>query len=498
MTLESNLKNTLGNQRWRLNNLYWITDKDGNKIRFRMNWMQVELFNNLHNNNIILKARQLGASTFINLLMLDTALFVPNTSCGVIAQTDQIAKELFQRNIRFPYEKLEDALKILTFAKSENTHSFRFQNGSSIRVATSLRGGTMQILHVSEFGKICAQFPHRAREIMTGSLETVGQGNLVLIESTAEGQDGYFYRMCQTAKALADAKKTLSPADFKFFFFPWWKEPTYVLDTPTPIDDELAAYFERIEGEIGQALSPAQRSWYAAKRAQLGEDMLREYPATPDEAFAMSVEGSYYIKQLSIARREQRIGALPIDARAPINTFWDIGIDDATAIWLHQEVGAQHRFVHYIEGSGEPLQYYINRIREVVGSHVIGTHYMPHDAAIRDPKDGKTYQQMAEQLGLYPIKIVRTEDLLAGIQSTRDMLSVAYFDEERCALGLKHLQNYKKEWNHSMGCFSNRPRHDDHSHGADALRMWAQGYRQFSKRDVGNNAPIIFDAVAGY
>ena len=83
---------TLGSQRWRLDNLYWIIDKQGRRIKFRMNWAQRELFEQLHCNNLILKVRQLGLSTLVNLLQLDTALFVPNTACGVIAHNDDSAK----------------------------------------------------------------------------------------------------------------------------------------------------------------------------------------------------------------------------------------------------------------------------------------------------------------------------------------------------------------------------------------------------------------------
>ena len=72
--------------------------------------------------------------------------------------------------------------------KSDKSGSgaYVFDNGSSIRVSTSYRGGTLQRLHVSEFGKICRQFPHKAKEIVTGAFEAVGIGNQITLESTAE------------------------------------------------------------------------------------------------------------------------------------------------------------------------------------------------------------------------------------------------------------------------------------------------------------------------
>ena len=469
---------TLADQGWRLNHLYAITDKDGRCIPFEMNWAQQAFFESIHTNNLILKARQLGFSTFINLLQLDTALFVPNMACGVIAHTDEAAMELFRRNIKFPYDHLPDAIKAINPPVSDSAHQFRFKNGSSIRVATSMRSGTIQILHISEFGKICAQFPHRAREIVTGSLETVGKGNLVVIESTAEGNEGYFYDYAQTAKSISDSGKSAGLSDFRFFFFPWWKEPSYRLNAPQLIPPALTAQFERIEADCGCVLDQEQRNWYAAKRAKLGDDCFREYPSTPDEAFFLSMEGSYYLQQIAAARQSGRIGVYPPDPRAPINTSWDIGIHDYTAIWLHQQVGQQQRFIGYMEGNGEPLQYYVDQIMAFPRQgFVLGTHYLPHDARKRDPKDGVCYADAAEQLGLRPLVIVDTPDLLGGIQQTRDRLAVAHFDEERCAEGLKRLSGYRKEWSERLGAYTSRPRHDESSHGADAFRMWAQGYQ---------------------
>lgn len=478
----SAIRRTIADQAWRLDNLYFITNKDGKKIPFRMNWAQKAFFDEIHCNNLILKARQLGFSTFINLLQLDTSLFVPNTSCGVIAHNDDAAKELFRDNVKFPYDNLPDGVKSLSPAITDSAHQYRFKNGSSIRVATSMRSGTIQILHVSEFGKICAQFPHRAREIVTGSLETVGAGNLVIIESTAEGNDGYFYDYTQAAKAISDAGKAPGRADYRFFFFPWWKEPTYRLADPQILSPSLLEYFGKVEAEIGVKLDQEQRNWYASKRAKLGDDCFREYPSTADEAFNVSIEGAYYIQQISKARQDGRIGKVPIDPRAPINTFWDIGIDDFTAIWVHQHIGKAHHFVGYHEGSGEPLQYYASLILDKYKKPgvVMGSHYFPHDAAKRDPKDGRTYADEAEKLGLNPLKVVQTPDLLKGIQDVRDGLATAHFDEENCMQGIARLSAYRKDWNDRMGCFSNRPRHDDNSHGADALRMWAQGYKPAS------------------
>jgi hypothetical protein len=68
-------------------------------------------------------------------------------------------------------------------------------------------------------------------------------------------------------------------------------------------------------------------------------------------------------------------------------------------------------------------------------------------------------------------------DVVAGIQQLRMAFSGYWFDEERCAEGLKHLGLYRKEWNDRLGVWSERPREDGHDHAADAIRQHAQGYR---------------------
>lgn len=484
-------------QGWRLNNLYMIVDKAGTAIPFRMNWAQQELFEGVWYNNIILKARQLGFSTFIDLLALDNCLFSANYSALVIAHKTEAAEGLFDNNIRFPYEHIVyPGIKERIGAERASVREFKFSNGSSIKVDTSGRSGTNQFVHISEFGKLCAKYPDKAKEIVSGTLQTVAQGNLIFIESTAEGSEGYFYDYCQNAKAILDAHKKPSKQDFKFFFFPWWRHPEYKASTDGAVlTDEDRQYFREVEGETKAELNAEQRAFYLNKKTQLQEDIYREYPSTPDEAFKATLEGAYYTKQLAIARQERRIGKLPLNLYLPVNTFWDIGVDDYTAIWLHQRQGSQNLFVGYIEAGGESLNHFADKIFDIRRrGGVIGDHYLPHDARNRSPQTGKRYCDLAMELGLSPINIVDTPDLAAGIQQVRSVFSSCWFDEEGCAQGLIRLQHYRRQWSDTLGAYISKPRHDEHSHGADAFRMFAQGYRP-PRYSQGNLEP---DLVADY
>src|SRR6187402_1419632 len=92
-------------RRWRLNNLYYIQNKLGEVVLFELNEAQTKLLDDLHFLNIILKARQMGFSTFILILALDCCIFNSNFAAGLVADTIDNAKGLLKR-IKFAYERL--------------------------------------------------------------------------------------------------------------------------------------------------------------------------------------------------------------------------------------------------------------------------------------------------------------------------------------------------------------------------------------------------------
>src|SRR5215207_225947 len=165
--------------RWRLNNLYWIVNKEGKRTQFKMNWAQENLFNGMHYMNVILKARQLGFTTFIQIFMLDACLFNADIRAGTIAHKLDDAKTIFRDKVKYPYDELPDAIKAARPVIKDSADELMFSNNSSIRVGTSLRSGTLQYLHVSEYGKLCAKYPDKAREVRTGALNTIQSGQLL-------------------------------------------------------------------------------------------------------------------------------------------------------------------------------------------------------------------------------------------------------------------------------------------------------------------------------
>jgi len=453
---------------------YRIKDKEGQVVPFVMNEDQEEFIADRHGMDIILKARQKGFTTVIQLDMLDDCLFTPNTSAGVIAHNLTDAEAFFADKIKFAYDQLPDEFRRVISATNDTVRSLKFSNGSSIRVGTSLRSGTLQRLHVSEYGKLCAKYPEKAREVKSGAFNTVQAGQSITVESTAEGHAGHFFDLTKAARDREKLGAPLTALDFKFHFAPWFTSPEYVLDGDVGETTEMKEYFAKLEAEHGIVLTRQQRAWYVKKGEQQGEDMKREFPSTADEAFEASVEGAYLSKQMSKMRAEKRICRLPI-LEMPVDTSWDLGVNDSTSITFWQTVGMERRAIDYYENSGEGWGHYAKVLAEK--GYIYRRHYGPHDIDHRMmDMTASTRRERAEEAGIKPWDVVsRIPDELTGIDASRGFLAQVYIDEERCARLIECCDNFRKEWDEKLGVWKDKARHDEFSHGYKSLETYAVG-----------------------
>ena len=482
---EHQLVECLKDPQWRIRNLYKVKNKDKVIVPFVPNEAQDGLLRSMHWRNIIPKARQRGFSTVIQLLGLDTALFQPGSDVGVIAQDLETSMDIFQSKIELAYDNLPPQIKAMVPVTSKTKTSMEFGNGSKVRVGTSMRGGTPNFVHVSEFGKICAKYPDKAREVLTGTLPAVPANGMVFIESTAEGRAGAFYTMSQEAKASQDQGKKLASLEFKLHFASWWDADEYELD---PEDIIVTAkeheYFEQIEAKIGRLISARKRAWYVTTLRQTfaGDQQMmnQEYPSTFDEAFSVSMEGTYFAVQFAAARKNNQLKQhIPVLPSVPAFTFWDIGNSDGTAVWVLQRIGMEWRAIRFKEGWGEPYSTFSRWLQSL--GLTWDTMFLPHDAD--HVRQGATTNQSPKQMleGLMPgvrFEVVpRIEDVNWGIQQTRDVFPIIYFDETECKEGIVHVEAYRRKWNDRQACWSNEPdKAGGHSEAADALRQFAQAY----------------------
>ncbi len=446
---------------------------------------------------VILKARQLGVTTLFCILYLDQILFSDYKTAGIIAHKQEDAKRFFNDKVKFAWDNLPEQLKErLGPPNTDSVGELSFPNGSKIFVSTTVRGGTLNFLHISEFGKICAAYPQKAEEIVTGSINTVEQGNFVTIESTAEGRSGYFYDFCEEGKRAIKEGRKLNPLEFKFQFFPWWEEPAYRLKSDFAISKDMLDYFTSLKEKHGIALDPEQMRWYVAKKKVNGENMYREYPSIPEEAFLASIEGAYYAQQMAKVYEDKRIRNIPYDARLPVTTWWDLGMNDSNTIIFTQSVGNEIRIIDFYENHGEGLAHYVTILKEK--GYVYDRHVFPHDVEVRNlDEQGKSRRQTLMDLNLMNIRTVeKTKDVNDDIEGVRKLFSRFYFNEATTERLVDSLNSYRKEWDDRNGEFKNYPKHDRHSHRVDPLRLlqkvWSQHMVDTSSGGSGGNQSESF------
>ena len=477
---EAELKSNMGNRLWRLNNLYYITDEQGRHVKFQCRPVQLLLFHALHWLNIILKSRQHGITTFCCIMMLDMCLFNSNTKAGIIAHVQRAAEEIFRDKVKYPYSQLPASLREALPPVKNDAGQLILANNSSLMVATSLRSGTYQWVHVSEYGKICAKTPERAIEIQSGTLETVHEGGFVTIESTAEGSAGDFYDRCKDAEKLKLKGVELGPMDYRFHFFPWYMDAKNTTDASyVEIPADVASYLDKLQAGLGIELTDGQRAWYAQKKKSLKLLIYREHPSTPDEAFKASVEGAYYGQEMAIAREMGRICRVPYDRYAKVHTIWDLG-HKHTAVWFVQFIGQEIRLIDfYYDAEGVGMPEYALMLQD--RRYVYGDHYAPWDVSAEGPngrsmQTGKDLVEVARDAGI-SFKIVERCSIEAGIKTAQEIITRCWFDIEKCDYGIKCLEMYRAKWNDNTGVYEDRPLHDWASHGADAFRYLAIVYR---------------------
>jgi hypothetical protein len=203
------------------------------------------------------------------------------------------------------------------------------------------------------------------------------------------------------------------------------------------------------------------------RAAGMAEEMIRqEYWCS----FDAGLVGAYYGKPMEMARSQKRIGSVPWEPTLPVETWWDLGVGDSTAIWFAQRVGREVRLIDYLEASGEGLPYYAKELN--AKPYVYGRHIAPHDIEVRELGSGVSRRETAAKLGIR-FDVAPSQSLEDGIEAVRAMLPRCWFDEAKCARGIEALSQYRREWNEKTRDFKNAPLHDWTSHGADAFRYGA-------------------------
>jgi hypothetical protein len=312
-------------QKWRLSHLYKIISKDGDKQIFKMNRAQTHFYDNYINvpkpyhRHVILKSRQLGFTTFIDLFILDSILFNSNKEGIIIAHKVQDATEIFDKKIEFALRNMAEDVKD-AFFKINHRSARKVQvvidygpeqgSTSSLSVSVSGRSGTYHYVHISEFAKMCVAFPRRAEEVERGTFPTVPFDGFIFIESTAEGMAGRFYEIFQQNWLTRDKiTPQLSQVQFLPHFYNWQYDDMEMKkiyeNVPTSQMDiceiDWAAYQQE------HNLTDKEITYYYMKWLQFGgknspdaiKSLMQEYPTTQEEAFLST--GQMYFPTAKVA-----------------------------------------------------------------------------------------------------------------------------------------------------------------------------------------------------
>lgn len=181
-----------------------------------------------------------------------------------------------------------------------------------------------------------------------------------------------------------------------------------------------------------------------------------------------TVDGAIFAKEMQMAELQNRITRVPYDPIKPVHCVWDIGWADKTAIWFVQFIGMETRLIRYIEDSQQTIPHYLALLQTF--GYVYDTMWLPHDAASKNiASNGKSVEEIVRNAG-FNTRILDRVPILDSINAARMTFGNCFFDRENCYDGIQCLRHYRYDVDPETNMFSNKPLHDNYSHGADAFR----------------------------
>lgn len=366
------------------------------------------------------------------------------TAFHILPTYSQAKKVIWDSSTNDGKRILDYIPKELIESKNGHEMKIRFTNGSLFQLIgsdniDSLVGSNPKIIIFSEYA---IQSP-AAWAYLSPILEV--NGGYAIFISTPRGKN-HFHELVKAARTNKN----------------WFCEVLSVKDTNVLSDEQV----KNIQDENGFSDEHMQQEYYCS--------------------FDRGVEGSYYGKSIAKAYEEKRICNVPYEPRSPVNTAWDLGVADSTAIVFWQEIGGELRIIDHYENHSEHPSHYVKILQDK--PYAYGQHYFPHDGGTRN-LELRTPKDLYYDVGLKNITILQREaEIQPGIDAVRSLLSIAYIDETKCKHLIKCLENYHKQYNEKTESYSDTPKHDYTSHSADAMRYMANARIQFG-RGPGSMSP---------
>lgn len=468
------MESPLKSKQYRISHLYKIVNKAKELVPFVPNRAQEHFLKVAHTRNIILKSRQLGFTTLETIDSLDDVLFNRNQDALIIANDLDSAEAIFDKKIQLAWDNFDPKLKAIIGVDKDQAKTLKFDFGdgtySSIAVDNSGRSGTYSRVHITELGEVAKKFPQKAEEIISGTIPAVPKDGRVDIESTAQGSQGLFFEMFWSAWR---AGEPTTPEQFKAHFYSWrWDADIDDIDDPVPLS-KLPQEFQDYKRQ--HKLDEWEITYYYRKWLSLNKDwemLRREYPTTPEEAFASIIEGVIWAEEIGRARSDGRFKTVPWERAIPVHTVWDLGIGANLAVGFYQRVQNETRLIDYWEGTeSEGLPQAAGVVLRK--PYTYGKHFFPHDVRTTDQSTGKDRVATLKSLGIREIHYVPELSVDDGINAGRLLWDHLWVNVPTCNLWVTGVSEYRWSRDVRKGVWLHTPYHDSASHKGDVHRYAA-------------------------
>lgn len=217
-------------------------------------------------------------------------------------------------------------------------------------------------------------------------------------------------------------------------------------------------------------------------RLEMEADKARDYDKylhVWEGHYRRTLDGAIYAKEIRKLFETKRVTrVLPIPGK-PVDTFFDLGKRDHTAIWFAQLQMSEYRILSFYQNTGERLDHYAQYLRD--SGFTLGTIWLPHDADQERIVGDTPAQAMRKLFPNNPVRVIpRMAKKSIGIEAVRRIFDNCFFDEERTKAGVKALGAFKYDVDPDTGGYSQNPLHDENSDAADAFAQLALSMRENS------------------
>jgi hypothetical protein len=369
--------------RYWVNNYVWIKDEANQRVRFSL-WVSQDIFLDLvaqQEENlfailfIILKARQLGISRIISLMILHMTHFHGDVNATMASSDEDKSNKLFGM-YEYPYDNMPWWMKceirgrrVYKLIEYENGSGISVQAGAQTRGI--MRGSTPTVFHLTELAEFETNGGDPASLVDSALLRAVHNNPNVrgFLEGTAEGKNNWWHKTWLVeSQSYSEGRHRLRP-----LFLPWvtgglYPTSTWLREHPIPEDflPQPWAIAHKASVEAYVAGTPYLAKWmpdwrmtieqlwfYEVERDRMSKKgelrkFYQEFPGNPEEAFQTTNDSvfdtetiTYYRDQcvqhpiLGIYGLQGPTGVVPerlqphrtqIDQdKAPIDVLWPWG-----------------------------------------------------------------------------------------------------------------------------------------------------------------------------